>query len=56
MARVFNHRITGSQLERALRERLWLEGKTPEALTPEARKLARIAPPSTISSTTNSCA
>ena len=43
VARVFNHQITGSQLERALHERLWLEGKTPETLTAPARKLARMA-------------
>lgn len=43
VARVFNHPITDSQLERALRERLWLEGKTPESITPESRKIARMA-------------
>lgn len=43
VARVFNHSITGSQLERALRERLWLEGKTPESITPASRRIARMA-------------
>jgi parvulin-like peptidyl-prolyl isomerase len=43
VARVFNHQITRSQLDRALRERLWLEGKTPESLTPEFLKIARYA-------------
>jgi parvulin-like peptidyl-prolyl isomerase len=43
VARVFNLQITRNQLERAVRERLWLEGKTLESLTPEFRKLARYA-------------
>ena len=43
VARVFNHQITRSQLERALHERLWLEGKTPESLPPELLKTARYA-------------
>lgn len=41
VARVFDHQITRSQLERAVRERLWLEGKTPEALSPGNRKIVR---------------
>jgi parvulin-like peptidyl-prolyl isomerase len=43
VARVFNHQITRGQLERATRERLWLEGKSPEELTPENLKMARYA-------------
>ena len=43
VARVFNHRITRDQLERAVHERLWLEGKSPADLTPENLKLARYA-------------
>jgi len=43
VARVHNHPITRSQLERAVREQLWLEGKTLESLTPENRKTARLA-------------
>ena len=43
VARVFNHRITRDQLERAMHERLWLEGKTPADLTPDNLKLARYA-------------
>lgn len=43
VARVFNLRITRSQLDRAVRERLWLEAKTIESLTPDARKIARYA-------------
>ncbi len=43
VARVANHPITRSQLERALREQLWLDGKTLESLTPENRKIARFA-------------
>lgn len=43
VARVFNHRITRDQLERAVHERLWLEGKTPADLTPENLKLVRYA-------------
>jgi parvulin-like peptidyl-prolyl isomerase len=43
VARVFNHRITRDQLERAVHERLWLEGKNPAALTPENLKLVRYA-------------
>ena len=43
VARVFNHQITRSQLERALHERLWLEGKTPESLAPANLKTARYA-------------
>jgi parvulin-like peptidyl-prolyl isomerase len=43
VARVFNHQITRDQLERAVHERLWLEGKTPADLTPENLKLVRYA-------------
>jgi parvulin-like peptidyl-prolyl isomerase len=43
VARVFNLQITRSQLDRAVRERLWLEGKTLESLSPENRKIARYA-------------
>lgn len=43
VARVFNLQITRSQLERAVRERLWLEGKSIDSLTPETRKIARYA-------------
>lgn len=43
VARVFNHQITRGQLERALRERLWLEGRTVESLAPEILKTARYA-------------
>lgn len=43
VARVFNLRITRSQLDRAVRERLWLEGKSVEALAPEVRRIARYA-------------
>ncbi|HSP42758.1 MAG TPA: peptidylprolyl isomerase [Luteolibacter sp.] len=43
VARVFNRQITRGQLERALHERLWLEGKTPADLTAGNLKLARYA-------------
>jgi peptidyl-prolyl cis-trans isomerase D len=43
VARVFNRRITRDQLERAVHERLWLEGKNPADLTPENLKLVRYA-------------
>lgn len=43
VARVFNHPLTRSQLERAVRERLWREGKAIETLTPESRQIARAA-------------
>lgn len=43
VARVYNHRITRNQLERAVHERLWLEGNTPEDLTPENLMSARHA-------------
>jgi parvulin-like peptidyl-prolyl isomerase len=43
VARVFNFQITRSQLERALAERLWLEGKNLDSLPPAARKTARYA-------------
>jgi peptidyl-prolyl cis-trans isomerase D len=43
VARVCNFPITRSQLERAVRERLWLEGKAIESLTPDKRKSVRAA-------------
>lgn len=43
VARVFNLQITRDQLERAVRERLWLEGKTPDSITPENLKTIRYA-------------
>jgi parvulin-like peptidyl-prolyl isomerase len=43
VARVFNHQITRSQLERALHERLWLDGKSPDDLNPQNLRLARYA-------------
>lgn len=42
-ARVSGHPITRSQLERALNERLWLEGKTAASLAPADLKFARKA-------------
>jgi parvulin-like peptidyl-prolyl isomerase len=43
VARVFNHQITRGQLERALAERLWREGKTPEFLTTANSRIFRYA-------------
>ena len=43
VARVFNLRINRKQLERAVHERLWLEGKTLESLTSETLKTVRYA-------------
>lgn len=43
VARVFNHQITRDQLERAVHERLWLEGKHPDGFSPENLKLVRYA-------------
>lgn len=43
VARVFNHQITRDQLERALVERLWREGKSVDDLTREALRVARYA-------------
>ena len=43
VARVFNLQITRSQLDRAVHERLWLEGKTPAGLSPENLKTVRYA-------------
>ncbi|GAA5124330.1 peptidylprolyl isomerase [Luteolibacter yonseiensis] len=40
-ARVDGHPITISQLDRALAESLWLDGKTPASLKPEELKAAR---------------
>lgn len=36
VARVFHHKMTQSQLHRAVMDRLWLEGKSKESLTSEA--------------------
>ncbi len=43
VAQVFNHGITRGQLDRAVRERLWLEGKELNTLTPGNLKLVRYA-------------
>lgn len=43
VARVFNHHITRNQLEYAIHERLWLEGKNASALSPAERKLVTYA-------------
>lgn len=43
VARVFNHHITRSQLEYAIHERLWLEGKHADDLSPAERKLVTYA-------------
>ncbi len=43
VARVFNHQITRRQLDHAIHERLWLEGKNPSTLSPDARKLVTYA-------------
>lgn len=43
VARVFNLQITRSQLDRAVHERLWLEGKSPAGLSPENLKTVRYA-------------
>jgi len=43
VARVFGHAITRSQLERAICERLWLEGQTSGDLTAENRDAVRKA-------------
>ncbi|MDP4625820.1 MAG: peptidylprolyl isomerase [Akkermansiaceae bacterium] len=43
VARVFNHHITRSQLDYAIHERLWLEGKTLSDLTPGDTKLVTYA-------------
>jgi parvulin-like peptidyl-prolyl isomerase len=43
VARVFNHQITRGQLERAVAERLWLEGKTSESFPPAQLKTLRLA-------------
>jgi len=43
VARVFNLQITRSQLERAVHERLWLEGKSPAGMSPENLKTVRYA-------------
>ncbi|MGL4399702.1 MAG: peptidylprolyl isomerase [Luteolibacter sp.] len=42
-ARVANHPITRSQLERAMGEHLWLQGMSPASATPDAREIARKA-------------
>lgn len=43
VARVFKQSITRSQLDRAVRERLWLEGTTIDSLTPDALGIVRQA-------------
>jgi parvulin-like peptidyl-prolyl isomerase len=43
VARVYGYQIHRSQLERAVHERLWREGKTPAELSPQNRKLVRAA-------------
>ena len=43
VARVFNHQITRSQLDYAIHERLWTEGKNLSDLTPNDRKLTTYA-------------
>jgi parvulin-like peptidyl-prolyl isomerase len=43
VARVFNHHITRSQLDYAIHERLWLEGKDADELSPAERKLVTYA-------------
>lgn len=43
VARVFNHRITRGQLERAIAERLWKEGKNPEELDADTTRMVRYA-------------
>lgn len=43
VARVFNHHITRSQLDYAIHERLWLEGKSITDLSPAERKLLTYA-------------
>lgn len=43
VARVYGYQIRRSQLERAVHERLWLEGKTLADVSPQNRKLVRYA-------------
>lgn len=43
LARVFNRQITRGQLDRAVAERLWREGRSPSDLTKEAMRMARYA-------------
>lgn len=43
VARVFGHSIYSSQVERAARERLWLEGKKIDELTPDQRRITKLA-------------
>lgn len=43
VAQVFNHSITTGQLERAVRERLWLEGRTVDGVSPQDLRLIRYA-------------
>lgn len=43
VARVYGYTITRSQLERAIHERLWLEGKSFDSLPPAEQKLVRYA-------------
>jgi parvulin-like peptidyl-prolyl isomerase len=43
VARVFNHQITRTQLNRAIHQRLWLEGRSSSELSPGERKLVAYA-------------
>lgn len=43
VARVLGHSIYSSQVERAARERLWLQGKKIDELTPDQRRIAKLA-------------
>lgn len=43
VARVFNYQITRDQLDRAVAERLWLNGQNIESLSPNLKKLVRYA-------------
>ncbi len=43
VARVFHHPINRAQLDRAVHDRLWLDGKRPEDLSETERKLVRYA-------------
>lgn len=43
VARVFNHQITRSQLDRAVAERLWREGRNAETVDPATARMVRYA-------------
>jgi len=43
VARVFGHQITRTQLDRAIHERLWLQGKSDSELPPRQKKLIEYA-------------